>query len=73
MNQQLQDFARETLKEGLKKCTDAQVDLFKRMYSHDNLELSIDDVVDNMPEAKLDWAMKQVERTLAKSLTPQSG
>jgi len=34
------------------------------MYSHDNQDLSIEDVVDNMKEDKLDWAMRQVERTL---------
>ena len=64
MNTQLQDFARGKLKEGLSKCTEPQQMLFKRMYSHKNLELPIDEVVDNMPWEKLDRAMQQVQSTL---------
>jgi len=67
MNNQLQDFARQQLKDGLAQCTEAQQMLFKRMYSHKNLEASINDVVDAMPEDKLDWAMQQVERSLTKN------
>ena len=67
MNKKLTQFARSELKEGLQQCSDGAVHLFKRMYSHNNLELSIDEVVDNMPDEKLDWAMQQVERTLAKN------
>ena len=40
--------------------------MFKRMYAKGNLDMNINDVVDNMPEEKLDWAMQQVERTLSK-------
>ena len=36
------------------------------MYSPDDLEKSIDDVVDAMPEKRLDWAMQQIQRTLDK-------
>lgn len=64
MNDEIQGFARNSLKEGLALCTDAQVHLFKRMYSHDNLDLDIGEVVDNMPEEKLDNAMLQVQRTI---------
>ena len=64
MNNQLETFARKTLKEGLSLCTEAQQYLFKRMYSHKNLELPINEIIDNMPEGKLDWAMEQVEKTL---------
>lgn len=66
MNNEIQEFARNSLKEGLSLCTDAQVHLFKRMYSHNNLDLDIDEVVDNMPEGKIDNAMLQVQRTLDK-------
>ena len=38
----------------------------KRMYSHNKLDLDIVDVVDQMHEDTLDWAMDQVQRTLAK-------
>jgi len=67
MNETLTIYAREQLKEGLAKCTDGNILLFKRMYSHENLELPISEVVDNMPDEKLDWAMRQVERTLIKN------
>lgn len=66
MNDKLQNFAREQLKDMLSQCTKAQQMLFKRMYSHKDLMLDINTVVDNMPEEKLDWAMQQCERTLQK-------
>ncbi|KKN78318.1 hypothetical protein LCGC14_0351770 [marine sediment metagenome] len=66
MNNQLQKFARDSLKKGLSQCTTAEKLLFKRMYSHNNLDLHIDKVVDNMPEDRLDWAMQQVQRTVDK-------
>lgn len=66
MNTKIQDFARSILKGGLSKCTEAEQLIFKRMYSHENLDRDINDVVDNMEEEKLDWAMQQVDRSLAK-------
>ena len=64
MNKQLQNFAREELKKGLSQLTDKHHMVFKRMYSHENLALPIDDVVDKIDADKLDWAMQQVERSL---------
>lgn len=78
MNEQLQKFARKTLKDGLAKCTEDQQVLFKRMYipwafgiinenrklTDEELATQINDVVDKMPDDKLDWAMQQVQRTL---------
>lgn len=66
MNNQLQNYARTALKEGLSKCNEGQQRMFKRMYANGNLDADINDVVDNMPDDKLDWAMVQVERTLSK-------
>lgn len=66
MNNELQTFARQNLKEGLSKCTEAERLTFKRMYSHNILGLDIVKVVDSMPEDKLDWAMRQVKSTLDK-------
>lgn len=66
MNDQLQNFGRTQLKEGLAKLGEKHRLFFKRMYSHDDLEADINDVVDSMPEDKLDWAMQQVERSLQK-------
>lgn len=66
MNDQLQQFARSQLKEGLAKLPDNCHLFFKRMYSHDNLDADINDVVDTMQAASLDNAMQQVQRTLDK-------
>ena len=67
MNEQLQRFARDTIKAGLAKLTDGNRGLFKRMYSHKNLDADINDVVEAMDEEKLDTAMQQVARTLEKN------
>lgn len=67
MNTHLQQFARTTLKVDLCWCSDDQRMIFKRMYSHNNLTLDINKVVDNMPSDKLDWAMCQVKQTLIKN------
>jgi hypothetical protein len=64
MNKQLQTFARDTLKHGLSQLPESNQLIFKRMYSHNNLELSIEDVVDAMPVDTLDWAMTQVQNSL---------
>jgi len=64
MNDTLQEYARETLKEGLDRLPENNITLFKRMYSPDDLEADINDVVDRMSEDRLDWAMQQVQRSL---------
>ncbi len=64
MNNELQIFARTTLKENLTKCTRDQQHVFKRMYSPENLDWDINKVVDEMPADRLDWAMQQVQRTV---------
>jgi hypothetical protein len=56
----------ENLKDMLNDCTEAQQLIFKRMYSHNNLELSINEVVDKMDKSKIDHATYQVENTLKK-------
>ena len=66
MNNQLQNFARDALKLGLARLPESHHKLFKRMYSHKNMDAEINDVVDAMPEDKLDWAMQQVQRTIDK-------
>lgn len=69
MNEQLNSFARQELKQGLGQCTAAEQRLFKQMYAKGAMELPLQDVVDNMDEDKLDWAMQQVARTLKKKET----
>lgn len=66
MNLFLETSARDFLKENIISCTEEQQFLFKRMYAKGNLELDIMDVIDNMDESKLDWAMQQVSTTLSK-------
>lgn len=80
MNDQLKQFARQTLKDGLAQCTEKQQAVFRLMYSEPtdprdrNPEVvarikaaDIEDVVDNMPAEKLDWAMDQMQTTLNKA------
>lgn len=64
MNKKIYDFARKELLSGLKKLPENNVLFFKRMYSHKNLNLNIDDVVKNMSDEKLEHALFQVDNTL---------
>jgi hypothetical protein len=73
MNSTLSKFARQQLKQNLAQCTPAQQLIFKRMYAHKNLELPVEDVVDIMTDEQLDWAMQQVERTVAKNQIRDNG
>lgn len=66
MNEALKNFAREELKKGLAQLPEGWQRKFKQMYSHGNLDANINDVVDNLPEDKIDWAMQQVESSLKK-------
>lgn len=62
--EKIDNYRRNELKELLHQCNPDQHLIFKRMYSHANLELPIDQVVDNMPADKLDWATQQCERSI---------
>ena len=85
MNDQIQQFARQTLKDGLAQCTEGQQVMFKLMYSeptdprHRTPEAvarikaaDVEGVVDDMPPEKLDWAMQQVQGTLDKAIAQRS-
>ena len=61
MNDALQGFARQQLVDGLNRCTEGQVLLFKRMYAFKHLDWTIEQVVEAMPEAKLDITTVTVE------------
>ena len=63
MNETFANAGREILKGLLAQCTEKQQMMFKRMYSHKNLELPINDAVDQMDENKIDWAITQCEGT----------
>lgn len=67
MNKTLENFARQQLKNNLAQCTEGQQNKFRFMYAGGNMNLTIDEVVNQMPTNKLSWAMTQVENTLTKS------
>ena len=67
MNKTISKMCRITLQEMLRLCTEEQQLFFKRMYSPSNLELPINEVVDQMEDEKLDWAISQCESTLKKN------
>jgi len=81
MNEKLQFFARASLAEGLAKLPTSQQRIFKLMYGRrdngrthnpdlrtveETEALTFEEVVAEMPEERLDWAMSQVESSLKK-------
>lgn len=64
MNDYLQYCARNYLKRTLPLCSIEEQELFKDMYSPENTELGINEVVDNMNSKRLDWAIRQVTKTI---------
>lgn len=55
---------RDFLKQELTKCTNSEIEFFKKMYSPSNLSLQIEEVIDNMPAKQLNWAVQQISNTL---------
>ena len=68
MNPTLAKLGKDMLKNLLNDCTEPQQMMFKRMYCHKNLDASIEEAVDQMDESKIDHAITQCERTVAKNL-----
>lgn len=66
MNNILETYARDWLRNNMPRLTDEQRLIFKRMYSHSDLSADMEKVIEAMPKEKLDWAMMQVENTLRK-------
>lgn len=74
MNQQLQNFARQQIKDGLELMAPEQLRVFALMYGRKGGQRSVEDavamplhaIVDEIAPEKLDWAMQQVTRTLEK-------
>jgi len=64
MNKQLESFARAWIRENIKKCNERAQLLFRRMYSHKDIDKDMDLIVSEMEDEKLDWAMSQIERAL---------
>lgn len=66
MNDQLEKFARTSLKRDLAKCSPAERNVFAHMYGGFGINDTINTIVNSMPIDKLDWAMQQVKTTLEK-------
>lgn len=62
--QSVEQYERDLLLSLLIQCTEPQQLLFKRMYSHSDLTLSIEKVVEQMPFDKLHVAIRQCENTI---------
>ncbi len=72
MNNELETYARNWLKENLAGLSEGHHSLFKRMYgfkkdmtADEVIGQDINAVVDSMPSEKLNWAMQQVKNTKA--------
>jgi len=67
-NKQLQDFARKTLKDNLKRLTEQQQNGFKWIYggcTYDEAkQKNINDVVDKLDPEKIDGALQKVQHHL---------
>lgn len=61
------DMGRDEMKKLIKQCTPDQHVFFKRMYSHTNLEMPIDEVIEKIPDIKVGWALQQIQRTIDKN------
>ena len=60
-------YRRQILIDLYNQCTEPQQMIFKRMYSHKNLELGINDIINKMPDDKIDWSIQQCEKTVEKN------
>ena len=66
MNKELEDYAKAFLRNNLKKCSDEEFIVFKKMYSVNKLDANIREAVDNVGKTQLTWAMQQVTNALLK-------
>lgn len=67
MNQTLKNAAKEILVNLLNQCSQDQFLIFKRMYCPKNLDASIEVAVNLIKDEKIDWAITQCEKTVAKN------
>ena len=66
MNKTIEEFTREEIKEKLKTLPQGNVNMFMRMYAGNNTNKTVNEVVDEMPVEKLDWALTQIENSQKK-------
>lgn len=57
---------REEIKRLLSMMDNGHITVFKRMYAHGDMDKDINLVVDEMPRAKLQWALQQCETSYYK-------
>jgi precorrin-4 methylase len=67
MNRTFASAGRRIIKELLDQCTEGQQNVFIRMYSGNVIYSSIAEVVDNMPDEKIDHAITQCENSVARN------
>ncbi len=67
MHNDVRTYLDKLVEDGLEKCTDPQVHMFRRMYKHDDLDAPIKAVVTGIPDEKLENAWDQVKRTIIKN------
>ena len=66
MNDILQNFARQWLKDNIKKLPTGWEMKFKRIYAYDNIMTPINVIIDEIHQDRLDWAMQQVQNSIEK-------
>lgn len=64
MNSLWETILRDNIKQGLAQLHESHQRRFKQMYAEGDLDMPIDEVVDRMPEDKLEWALKQVQSSI---------
>lgn len=74
MNNTIKTFVKSQILDGLQKLPDGWQEKFKLMYGRnggkrsveDTKAMKIEEVVDEIPGEKLDWALSQIENSLKK-------
>lgn len=60
----IRKFKESLMKDLLDQCTEKQIDFFKRIFSHKEPDISLDRVLQNMPEKEIEGAIALIERTI---------
>lgn len=69
-NETLIKISKEILKNLLSLCNESERKIFNKMHSPENIDASIDDIINNIESNKIDWAITQCENTLKKGNRP---
>ena len=62
--------AREKMKDMIRPCTDAEKQMFIRMYGYKSAQCfkTLEETIDTLPEEKIDRVFQQIEATLEKKV-----